>query len=105
MRGSNKLHHPVDSLAWKKVADMWPKIRDDPRNILLGLSMDGINPHSNLSSSYSWWLVILCIYNLPPLLCMKRRFKMLTLLISGSKQLGNNIYVYLAPLIDDLKNF
>ncbi|XP_019178174.1 PREDICTED: uncharacterized protein LOC109173401 [Ipomoea nil] len=33
----------------------------------------------------------------------KRKFMMLTLLISGPKQPGNDIDVYLAPLIDDLK--
>ncbi|XP_075473291.1 uncharacterized protein LOC142504292 [Primulina tabacum] len=42
-------------------------------------------------------------YNLPPNLCMKRKFMMLTLLIFGSKQPGNDIDVYLAPLIDHLK--
>ena len=45
---------------------------------------------------------MLVIYNLPPWLCMKRKFVMLTLLISGPKQPGNDIDVYLAPLIDDL---
>ncbi|XP_062005957.1 uncharacterized protein LOC133723145 [Rosa rugosa] len=34
---------------------------------------------------------------------MKRKFMMLTLLISGPKQPGNDIDVYLKPLIDDLK--
>ena len=36
---------------------------------------------------------------------MKRKYIMMTLLISGSKQPGNDIDVYLAPLIDDLKNY
>ncbi|CAL9017311.1 unnamed protein product, partial [Prunus brigantina] len=35
---------------------------------------------------------------------MKRKFMMLTLLISGPKQPGNDIDVYLEPLIDDLKS-
>ncbi|BBH07141.1 hypothetical protein Prudu_018990 [Prunus dulcis] len=43
-------------------------------------------------------------YNLPPWLCMKRKFMMLSLLISGPKQPGNDIDVYLEPLIDDLKS-
>ncbi|XP_062074808.1 uncharacterized protein LOC133778801 [Humulus lupulus] len=68
-----------------------------------GLSTDGINPHNNLSSKYSCWPVMLVIYNLPPWLCMKKKFTLLTLLISGPKQPGNDIDVYLAPLIDDLK--
>ena len=34
---------------------------------------------------------------------MKQKFVMLTILISGPKQLGNDIEIYLAPLIKDLK--
>ena len=98
-----KLWHSADSLAWEQVDKMWSKIGDDPRNFRLGLSADGINPHSSLSSKYSCWPVILAIYNLPPWLCMKRKFTMLTLLISGPNQPGNDIDVYLQPLIDDLQ--
>ena len=97
-----KLRHPADSPAWHKVDDMWPMIREDARNLRLGLSTDGINPHGLQSSNYSCWPVILVIYNLPPWLTMKRRFTMLTLLISGPKQPGNDIDVYLRPLVDDL---
>ncbi|KAL0549070.1 hypothetical protein IC582_013550 [Cucumis melo] len=43
------------------------------------------------------------IYNLPPWLCMKRKFMMLSILISGPKQPGDDIGIYLEPLIDDLK--
>jgi hypothetical protein len=34
---------------------------------------------------------------------MKRRYIMMSLLIQGPKQPGNDIDVYLAPLIDDMK--
>ncbi|KAL6210830.1 hypothetical protein ACLB2K_016062 [Fragaria x ananassa] len=57
----------------------------------------------NVSSKYSCWPVILITYNLPPWLCMKRKYMMLTLLISGPKQPGNDIDVYLQPLVDGLK--
>ena len=56
-----------------------------------------------MSSKHSCWPVILILYNLPPWLCMKRKFMMLSLLISGPRQLGKNIDVYLSPLVDDLK--
>ncbi|KAD4585589.1 hypothetical protein E3N88_23190 [Mikania micrantha] len=56
-----------------------------------------------MSSRHSTWPVLLCNYNLPPWLCMKRKYIMMTLLIQGPKQPGNDIDVYLAPLIDDLK--
>jgi len=36
-------------------------------------------------------------------LCMKRKYMMLSMMISGPKQPGNDIDVYLSPLIEDLK--
>lgn len=79
------LRHPADAPAWKLADNKWPNFSSKPRNPLLALAADGINPHSQMSSTYSCWLVILVTYNLPPWLCMKRRFMMLTLLISGPK--------------------
>ncbi|XP_052295799.1 uncharacterized protein LOC127901832 [Citrus sinensis] len=97
------LRHPADTPSWKLIDYTWPAFASEPRNLRLALSADGINPHSSLSSRYSCWPVILVTYNLPPWLCVKRKFMMLTLLISGPKQPGNDIDVYLAPLIDDLR--
>lgn len=97
------LRHPTDTSSWKLVDYTWPAFASEPRNLRLALSADGINPYSSLSSRYSCWPIILVTYNLPPWLCMKRKFMMLTSLISGPKQLGNDIDVYLAPVIDDLK--
>ncbi|XP_062028814.1 uncharacterized protein LOC133744788 [Rosa rugosa] len=97
------MRHPSDAPTWKLVDQKWPEFGNDPRNLRLALSFDGFNPHNSLSSRYSCWPVILVTYNLPPWLCMKRKFMMLTLLISGPKQPGNDIDVYLQPLIDDLK--
>jgi len=48
-------------------------------------------------------IVLLVIYNLPPALCMKHKYMMLSMMISGPKQPGNDIDVYLNPLIEDLK--
>lgn len=97
------LRHPADSPNWKVVDHKWPDFSYEPRNLRLAISADGINPHRLMSSTYSCWPVLLITYNLPPFLCMTRKFMMLTLLISGPKQPGNDIDVYLAPLIDDLK--
>ncbi|XP_058195233.1 uncharacterized protein LOC131311699 [Rhododendron vialii] len=104
-RESNgQLHHPADSPQWKLVDHLWPDFASEPRNLRLALSADGINPHRSLSSRYSCWPIILVTYNLPPGLCMKKKFMMLSLLISGPHQPGNDIDVFLEPLIDDLKS-
>ena len=75
----------------------------DARNLWLGLSSDGMNPHGNMSSTHHTWPAILIIYNFSPWLCMKRKFIILSLLIPGPRQPRNDIDVYLAPLIEDLK--
>ena len=47
--------------------------------------------------------VILIPYSLPPWLVMKEPYFMLPLLILGSHQPGNEIDIYLKPLVDELK--
>ena len=98
-----KLRHPADSPAWKLVDMKWPDFGSEPRNLRLALSADGVNPHGDMSSKYSCWPVVMVIYNLPPWLCMKRKYMMLSMLISRPKQPGDDIGIYLAPLIEDLK--
>ena len=98
-----QLRHPADGLQWKKINDMFPNFSSDPRNIRFGLASDGINPYGNLSSKHSSWPVLLVIYNLPSWLCMKRKYMMLSMMISGPRQPGNDIDVYLSPLVEDLK--
>ena len=98
-----KMRHPSDSPSWKLVDYRWPDFASEPRNLRLAISADGINPHSSMSSRHSCWPIIMVIYNLPPWMCMKRKFMMLSLLISGPRQPENDIDVYLAPLLDDLK--
>jgi hypothetical protein len=97
----NMLRHPVDGSQRTKVDRPFLIFADDARNIRFGLITDGMNPFGKQSSGHSTWLVILCIYNLSPWLCMKRKFIMMPVLIPGPKQHGNDIDVYLKPL-DDL---
>ena len=97
------MRHPADSPQWRNIDRKFKDFGEEDRNLRLGLSTDGMNPFGTLSTQYSTWPVLLTIYNLPPWLCMKSRYIMLSLLISGPKQPGNDIDVYLAPLIEDLK--
>ena len=51
-KNDGKLRHPADSTQWR--------------------NFDSDNkPFGDTSVSHSTWPVVLCIYNLPPLLCMK----------------------------------
>jgi len=97
------LRHPADSLQWKNIDKEFPKFGKESRKLRFGLVTDGMNPFGNLCSNHSSWPVLLVIYNLPPALCMKCKYMMLSMMFFGPKQLGNDINVYLNPLIEDLK--
>ncbi|XP_074342698.1 uncharacterized protein LOC141680344 [Apium graveolens] len=99
-----QMRHPADFPSWRTIDYKWPEFGTEPRNLRLAMAADGINPHNNgMNNRYSCWPVVLTTYNLPPWLCMKRKFLMLTILVSGPQEPGNNIDVFLQPLIDDLK--
>ncbi|GLT40744.1 hypothetical protein SLA2020_148570 [Shorea laevis] len=98
------MRHPADSYAWKNFDSQHPLFATDPRNIRLRLASDGFNPFGNMSTSYSVWPIVLVNYNLPPWMCMKDPYFMLSMLIPGPKAPGNDIDVYLQPLIDELKD-
>ncbi|KAH7861222.1 hypothetical protein Vadar_023311 [Vaccinium darrowii] len=95
--------HPVYSPAWHTFDFQHNEFATDPRNVRLGLVFDGFNHFGTMSVAHSTWLVILMSYNLPPWMGMKQLYFMLSLLILGCSALGNNMDVYLQPLIKELK--
>ncbi|XP_071687645.1 uncharacterized protein [Rutidosis leptorrhynchoides] len=76
---------------------------DEIRNVRLGLCTDGFSPNNSNSNPYSLWPVFLTIYNLPPWMCAKDSYVQLSLVIPGRKSPGQNLDVFLQPLIDELK--
>jgi hypothetical protein len=58
--------HPCDSKAWKRVHENFPTFALDPRNVLLALAIDGVNPFKLTRSMWSTCHVMLLNYNLPP---------------------------------------
>ncbi|KAL4591591.1 hypothetical protein LXL04_004560 [Taraxacum kok-saghyz] len=68
-----KIRHVADSPQWRNIDSKFEDFGRDIRNIRFGLNPDGINPFGTLSSRHS------------------------------PKQPGNDIDVYLAPLIEDMK--
>lgn len=55
-----------------------------------------------MNSKHSTWPVVLIPYNLPPWICMKQTSFILSMIIPGPDSPGNDIDVYLQPLIDEL---
>ncbi|XP_025611538.1 uncharacterized protein [Arachis hypogaea] len=99
------LRLPRDGQAWKDFNATHTLFAEEPRNVLLGLAIDGFNPFGALSSTNSVWPVFLIPYNLPPWMCMHHTSFILSMIIPGKKSPGNKIDVYLQPLIDELKDF
>ncbi len=97
------IHHPADAVAWKSFDSLHPDFAVDARLVRLGLASDGFNPFKTMNLSNGIWPVVLTPYNLPPWMCMKRPFLMLSLLIPGPSSSGNDIDIYLQPLIEELK--
>jgi hypothetical protein len=68
----------------------------------LPLSTGGMNPFMN-SNTHSTWTIVLTILNLPPWLCNKQKYTMMSGLIPEPQQSGNDIDTYFRPLVEDLK--
>ncbi|XP_026417108.1 uncharacterized protein LOC113312578 [Papaver somniferum] len=100
----NVFRHPADSKIWQELDEKHNWFAKDACNVRLGIASDGFIPSNDLNGKpHSIWLVIVVPYNFPPWRCMKEPFIFLTLLIPGPNSPGNDIDVYLRPLIDELK--
>jgi hypothetical protein len=66
------------------------------------MSTNGMNPFLN-SSTHSTWSIVLTILNLPLWLCKKQKYIIISGLIPGPQQHGNDIDTYFRPLVEDLK--
>lgn len=97
-----KIRHVADGLAWKEFDARYPEFASDDRNLRLALASDGFNPYRTMSTRYSTWPVVLVIYNIEPWSSMKQSSILLSMLIPGGKSPGNDIDVFLQPLIQEL---
>jgi hypothetical protein len=96
------IRHLADATQWQDI-NLWnPEFANDPRNIRIAISTNGMNPFMN-SSTHSTWPIVLTILNLPPWLYNKRNYSMMSGLILRPQQPGNDIDTYFSPIIEDLK--
>ena len=88
------LHHTVDGKMWKDFDTNFLEFVNESRNVQLGLAVDDFNLFGNMSLFYSVWPVVLTAYNLPPWLCIKNSYFMLTLLILGPQAPSKDMNVF-----------
>jgi hypothetical protein len=72
-------------------------------NIRIAMSTNGMNPFMN-GSTHSTWPIVPMILILPSWLCNKQKYIMMSGLIPGPQQPGNDIDTYFRPLVEDLKD-
>jgi hypothetical protein len=97
------LTHPSDASQWRALdEEYYEEFGRDPRNIRLGASTDGLNPFGNQRSKHSTWLVFVWMYNIPPWLCLKKKYIHMSMLIQGPTQPGSDINMYLELLKEEL---
>ena len=103
--GRNKdimLCHLADCAQGRHIDNTYGWFGDDPRNTKFALSTDEMNPYENISTSHSTLSILLSIVNLPPWLCNKCKYIILSTLVSRPKQPGDRIDIFLQPLVEDL---
>ncbi len=96
--------HVGDNKAWVHIDALWLEFVEEPHNVKLGLTIDGVNPFGERNSSWSTWPILLFNYNLPPWLVTKKLFVMLVLIIPSKEFVKmHNIDVYMVLLIEELQ--
>ena len=95
------MRHPKDGTQLDLIENKYVDFAKDSRSLRLGECTDGMNPFGNMSTNHSTWPVLLCIYNLAPWLCMKKKCTMVSMIIQGPKQPGNGIDIYFQLLVED----
>jgi hypothetical protein len=65
------------------------------------MSTDDMNSFMN-NNTHSTWPIVLTILNIPPWLCNKQKYIMMSGLILGPQQPGNDFGTYFRPLDEDL---
>jgi hypothetical protein len=100
---ANIMSHPADAEAWHALDHFDPEFARDPRSVCLGLSIDGFQPYSSDSTTYSCWPAFMMPYNQPPNKCLKEGFIFLTLVILGPKEPKKHMNIFLHLLMEELK--
>jgi hypothetical protein len=75
----------------------------ESKNVHLGLCTNEFNSFGSFIVTYSYWPMILKVYNLSHGMCMRLEFMFFSTVIQVLNRTGRNIDDCLCPLIDELK--
>jgi hypothetical protein len=77
------LRIPADGSKFRKIKEIWPFLKEEPRNVRISLATDGVNPFGELRSIYSPWPIFVINNKLPPWMSIKRERTMLAMNVRG----------------------
>ena len=97
---SEKMVHPSDGDAWVHFDGKHPSKAEEARNVRVALATDGFNPYGMMAAPYTCWPVFVIPLNLSPGVMFQPKNVFLSLIIPGHP--GNNMGVFMEPLIDKL---
>jgi hypothetical protein len=86
------LRYLQNGTAWKKLETLCPFLKEDFRNVVFGLAIDGFNPFGKNCASHSTWPLVLVLYNLLPEMAIKSQNLLLSMIIPG--ELHNHVCTY-----------
>jgi hypothetical protein len=86
---------PFDHEAWKKFKRIHTQFSIELRSIQISLCTHGFNPFRSFSEPYSCWSVLLMVYNLPPMMCIRLELVFLSTFILDLNSQSRNIDVCL----------
>ena len=95
----DKLVHPSDAESWTYFDRIHGVKADEAHNVRVALATDDFNPYGMSDAPCTCWPVFVIPLNLPPGVIFQRQNIFLSLIILGHP--GNNMSVYMEPLIDD----
>ena len=68
---------PTNGSTLNNIEEKWPILKDEHRNVIISLAVDGFNPFGDFRSTYLVWHFFFINNNLPPSMSIKREHIML----------------------------
>ena len=64
--GDGVLRIPADGSTFRNMEEKLTHFKEEPRNLILSLVVDGVNPFGEIMSIYSVWPIFVINNNIPP---------------------------------------
>ena len=57
---------PIDGSAFRYIEKKWPHFKEEPHNLMISLTPDGVNPFAKMRSVYTVWPIFVINNKIPP---------------------------------------